>query len=351
MQLAQPQPAALGARDAGARARAPAPPAAKGGRAGRGYGSGRAALGIEPGAPAPAAPSPAPAPSLGDYVRFGRLLGERPADAAAAAGDAGARPDAQGEAELAAWRAEQAASYAMFEALAEAPPGGGGGGGGGGAAGKLARNKERLAPMAVDADVARRFAARQLGDAPSPRSAAAKALERNKWGRAAEAPAGSGPGSVGADLGGFEVLVGPRRPTARGAAPPPALLAKPGRPADFSAEVSAVAGAGGWGLGGNWQDLGASCRTWPLFWRPLSPGRFPPSRHSVSPLSCSSILRASYISPSHCILDLPPSLPRLRAPPPPALTARARGRPTTPAAPAPARRARRASAAPRRRAR
>jgi hypothetical protein len=349
MQLGQPPPTALGARGAGARARAPAPPAAKGGRAGREYGSGRAALGIEPAAPAPAAPAPATAPSLGDYVRFGRLLGERPADAAAAAGVAGARPDAQGEAELAAWRAEQAASYAMFEALAEAPPGGGGGG----AAGKLARNKERLAPMAVDADVARRFAARQLDDAPSPRSAATKALERNKWGRTAEAPAGGGPGSVGADLGGFEVLVGPRRPAARGAAPPPALLAKPGRPADSSAEVSAAErlGGGNWAIG--W-ELGHSRRILHCF-RGLSFYTF----HLLSTSSTfhfSSLLLVGTTRFIHITFALAFSVcrpsrsararRRRRR-----LTARARGRPTTRAAPAPNRRARRASAAPRRRAR
>jgi hypothetical protein len=108
------------------------------------YGTGRARLGIDGSGEAAAAPPPAPAdtpapapgpgpaapsPTLGEYLRFGKMLGERVQDVQRQL-DINAtevRVDAASRALLDEWQTEQVDAYAMFESLAAADPAGAGG--------------------------------------------------------------------------------------------------------------------------------------------------------------------------------------------------------------------------------
>ena len=89
------------------------------------YGSGRQRLGINQESSSPSPPPSsnpsAPSPTLGEYLQFGKLIGERVQDVQRQLDINGAevRVDEASEKILNAWQSEQMQAYSMFEALVD----------------------------------------------------------------------------------------------------------------------------------------------------------------------------------------------------------------------------------------
>lgn len=146
------------------------------------YGSGRQRLGInESSSSSPPPPSDNSTPSdpnnptLGEYLQFGKLIGERVQDVQRQLDINGAevRVDEASEKILDEWQSEQMAAYSMFEALVDE-----------GLRGSdsednatLIRNKNRLSTG--PASLAK-FVEKAYGNAPKPMSAGDRKLARNK---------------------------------------------------------------------------------------------------------------------------------------------------------------------------
>ena len=145
------------------------------------YGSGRQRLGInESSASSPPPPSTsnspsAPNPTLGEYLQFGKLIGERVQDVQRQLDINGAevRVDEASEKILNEWQSEQMAAYSMFEALVDE--------GLRGSASQdnatLVRNKNRLA--SAPASLAK-FVEKAYGNTPKPMTAGDRKLAKNR---------------------------------------------------------------------------------------------------------------------------------------------------------------------------
>jgi len=146
------------------------------------YGSGRQRLGINEtlsSSPPPPSDNSTPSdptnPTLGEYLQFGKLIGERVQDVQRQLDINGAevRVDEASEKILDAWQNEQMAAYSMFEALVDE--------GLRGSASEdnatLVRNKNRLSTG--PASLAK-FVEKAYGNAPKPMSAGDRKLARNK---------------------------------------------------------------------------------------------------------------------------------------------------------------------------
>jgi hypothetical protein len=191
------------------------------------YGSGRQRLGIDQ-----TSSSPPPAntsdsnPTLGEYLQFGKLIGERVQDVQRQLDINGAevRVDEASEKILNEWQSEQMQAYSMFEALVDE--------GLRGSASQdnstLVRNKNRLA--SGPASLAK-FVEKAYGNAPKPMSAGDRKLARNRQ------RAGGGDKEIAADEEGTFELVALSSIDENDKTATPSLVGKPMRAAAEDSQV------------------------------------------------------------------------------------------------------------------